>query len=133
MTTENIRPCAVRNYLRGRERRDRIVAFIAKHRRVAKCGPSIREVAAAVGLSSLSTTHKHLALLREEKRVDYIDGSPRTLRVTEGEDVAEFAQSLLVWLEKKGHLLPPRERQEAGFILKRGKKLFPPESEAADG
>jgi repressor LexA len=43
--------------------------------------PSIREIGAAVGLTSSSTIHYHLDALKRRGVIDNCKGSPRTLRV----------------------------------------------------
>lgn len=46
-----------------------------------KYSPSMREITAAVGLKSVSTTHGHLDRLRDKGYIDFINSSPRTLQI----------------------------------------------------
>lgn len=64
------------------ERRQRIVAFIA--RTVAERGypPSVREIADAVGLASTSAVHHHLVALERSGQLERGSRSSRALRLT---------------------------------------------------
>lgn len=42
--------------------------------------PTVRELAAAVGLSSTSTVHAHLSALKAEGRLTWDASKPRTIR-----------------------------------------------------
>lgn len=67
---------------RGREQRDRAVAFIAEHTAEHGWPPTVREVAEALGVN-LSTAHEHLRILAAEGRI--VKGSgPRMIRVAAG-------------------------------------------------
>lgn len=45
--------------------------------------PTLREIQETVGLAAISTVHKHLEVLREARLVDWMDGSARTLHLTD--------------------------------------------------
>ena len=57
-----------------------IRAYVHEH----ECAPSVRDIAEAVHLSP-TRTHAILATLRNQRRVDWVDGKPRTIRILETE------------------------------------------------
>lgn len=63
------------------DRHDQIVAFIDWHLTEWGFSPSVREVGAAVGISSPSTVHEHLRSLKRDGRIHFVNGIPRTMRV----------------------------------------------------
>lgn len=63
------------------ERRDAIEAFVRSFQAEHGYGPTVREVAAHLGLGP-SVTHHHLLRMREQGRVTWKDNWNRTLRVT---------------------------------------------------
>lgn len=63
------------------KRRDAILAFVVLYQHLNGYAPTVREIADAVGLASPGTVHSHLAAMRREGRITYVDGKPRTLRV----------------------------------------------------
>ncbi len=65
----------------GGNRRDQIVDVITTMTRENGHAPTIREIAAAIGVSSPDTIVFHLSRLREAGRVTWKDGAARTLRV----------------------------------------------------
>lgn len=61
--------------------RDRIVDVIMSMTAENGFAPTIREIGEAVGLRSPDSVCFHLAKLREEGRVTWLDGKSRTIRV----------------------------------------------------
>jgi repressor LexA len=61
--------------------RDRIVDAITVMTSENGYAPTIRELGEAVGLKSPDSVSFHLAKLRDEGRVTWMDGKSRTLRV----------------------------------------------------
>jgi len=55
-------------------------AYIVQH----GFSPTLRELVTAFGFKSTNGAVCHLIPLRKKKRLTWIDGSPRTLRVTKG-------------------------------------------------
>lgn len=67
-----------------------IVAAIAEITERNGYPPTFRELAAAVGLKSTNTIFARLQRMRYKKLVEYNDGMPRTLRLTEkGRNLAD--------------------------------------------
>jgi repressor LexA len=64
----------------GVDRRKAILKFIRSYIKRHGYGPSMEEIAEAVGLSKSAARH-HLLILREEKKVDMTPGVYRSLRV----------------------------------------------------
>lgn len=62
-----------------RETPTAIIEYLAAHR--SAYGPTVREVARAVGVSS-ARAHQLLITLRQDGYVTWQDGKPRTLRRT---------------------------------------------------
>ena len=62
----------------GERRRKRIVKFL---RKVGLTGSTVREIGAEVGLSSTSSTWKHLIRLREEGVIDFPPGLHGRIRL----------------------------------------------------
>lgn len=60
--------------------RDSIVAFVDGYIADHGFSPTVREIAAGVGLASSSTAHKHLRALALEGRLTYDPARPRTIR-----------------------------------------------------
>lgn len=60
---------------------ERIVRFIVGYVAEHQYPPSVREIGAAVGLTSSSTVHHHLRALRAAGRLSVQPNQPRTLRV----------------------------------------------------
>lgn len=58
---------------------DRIIDYIATYRREHGYCPTIKEVAAHMGYASHTHVWRILQRLRDEGRVSYVDGEPRTL------------------------------------------------------
>lgn len=63
-----------------------MVDFIRQHQAARGYAPTIREVGEAVGLSSSSSAQAALRQLRDEGRIDWVDGEPRTLHIVEPDD-----------------------------------------------
>lgn len=61
--------------------RDRILTFVADYWKAQGYAPTVREIGKAVGLSSPSTVHAHLAELRAQGRLAADPNRPRTIRV----------------------------------------------------
>ena len=59
----------------------RILEAIQLYIRQHQYPPSVREIAAMVGLASTATVHRHLRRLREKGLIEWEPSSPRTLRV----------------------------------------------------
>jgi repressor LexA len=57
------------------------VRLIDEHRRQYGYPPSVRELQAAVGLSSMSTIHRDLVALRDEGLIEWDPNRNRTIRV----------------------------------------------------
>lgn len=68
-------------YASGRLARERIVAFAAEYWAEHGWAPTMREVAAAVGLRHASSVKVHLDLLAAAGRVRYEQHTARSLRV----------------------------------------------------
>ena len=62
--------------------RDSICAFIARYRSERGYPPSLREIGDHCGLLSTSTVAAHLRWLRNDGRIDWDAGCPRTLHLT---------------------------------------------------
>lgn len=58
-----------------------MVDVIAGWTRLHGYPPSVREIATAMGYASTQPVSYHLAQLREEGVIDYVDGKARTVRV----------------------------------------------------
>ena len=63
------------------ERQQKIYDFIKKHIKENQYAPTIREITTAVGLKSPSTVHGHLDRMRDKGYIDFVNSSPRTLRI----------------------------------------------------
>lgn len=59
------------------EAREAICTFVAWFLDAHDYAPSLREIAAGVRMSDGGTYH-HLMVLRAERRLDWLDGQPRT-------------------------------------------------------
>jgi len=70
-------------HAQGKVRREAIVTAIAAYWGEHGYAPSVREVAAAVGVASSGSLHGHLAALRAAGRISWRVGATRTLRVVE--------------------------------------------------
>lgn len=44
---------------------------------------SYREIADGVGIKSTCTVHTYMKILKEEGKLDYVSGNPRTIRLNE--------------------------------------------------
>jgi repressor LexA len=66
----------------GKAMRMRIVEAIATHWAEHRYAPTVRELAAAVGLRSPCPVWEHLAALRRAGAVTWREGATRTLRLT---------------------------------------------------
>lgn len=64
-----------------KERQQKIYDYIKVCVAENQYPPTIREIAAAVGLSSPSTVHGHLDRMRKKGYIDFVNSSPRTLRI----------------------------------------------------
>ena len=63
-------------------RRQRIIEYIATNLRTSGYPPSVREIAAAVGLASTSAVHHHLSALEREGLLERDPTQSRALRLT---------------------------------------------------
>lgn len=63
------------------EPRKRVYAAIAAFWQVNGYGPSVRELVELCDLSSTSSVRFHMVRLRQDGLVDWVDRSPRTVRV----------------------------------------------------
>ena len=122
---------------RDQPRGDRILSFIEKA--VAERGypPSVREIAAAVGLASTSAVHHHLLRLQKEGRLSRqptrsralsIPGA-KQLRAVPAPIVGEIAagQPIYAYEEREETLAVPSDwaRNDDTFVLKvRGKSMI---------
>ena len=68
-----LRPCRTR---------DRLLQFLILYRECHGYSPSIREMAAAVGVRSTCTVSHHLSLLEENRIITHTDGKCRDFTVT---------------------------------------------------
>ena len=59
----------------------RILLAIQQYIHQHRYPPSVREIAAMVGLASTATVHGHLRRLREKGLIEWEPSCPRTLRV----------------------------------------------------
>jgi len=78
---ERSAPLKTRGSAHGNEVRANILAFFAAHHEEHGTWPTIREVGAAVGLSSSSSVASHLSLLVKQGRLAHVVGKPRTYRL----------------------------------------------------
>lgn len=62
--------------------RQRILDFIIEYTAYHGYPPSMREIGAAVGLSSSATIHVHLRKLQRDGKITQVPGRARTIRVT---------------------------------------------------
>jgi len=65
----------------GIERRKRIMKSIKDYISVKGFPPSIQEIGDSVELSSKSSVHKHMEVLRNEGYISMENGIPRSIRV----------------------------------------------------
>lgn len=70
-------------YLTGSPRRDAILRFVGDFWHGHGYAPSVREIAAGVGLRSISSTHRHLTLLAGAGQIAYESSTARSIRVVE--------------------------------------------------
>ncbi len=69
---------------RGRAHpRERVLAFLRDYIAARGFPPTVREIAAAAGLSSTSVASYHLAALEAEGRIQRIPGRSRAIRIVE--------------------------------------------------
>jgi repressor LexA len=62
---------------------EKILVFLSSYIQDKKFSPTFDEIVKGVGLRSKSTVHRHLHNLRNKQLVSFIDGSPRTLILTD--------------------------------------------------
>jgi len=67
------------------ERQRKIFEFIKGYIEANRYSPTTREITSGVGLNSSSTVHGHLVKMRKNGYIDYVDSSPRTLSIVEGQ------------------------------------------------
>lgn len=122
---------------RDQPRGDRILAFIEKAVNDRGYPPSVREIAAAVGLASTSAVHHHLTRLAKEGRLSRqptrsralaIPGA-KQLRAVPAPIVGEIAagQPIYAYEEREETLAVPADwaRTEDTFVLRvRGKSMI---------
>lgn len=122
---------------RDQPRGDRILAFIEKAVNERGYPPSVREIAAAVGLASTSAVHHHLTRLAKEGRLSRqptrsralaIPGA-KQLRAVPAPIVGEIAagQPIYAYEEREETLAIPADwaRTEDTFVLRvRGKSMI---------
>ncbi|MGE8004352.1 LexA family protein [Lysinibacillus sp. NPDC093216] len=65
------------------ERKKQIIQFIHDFRQQNTYAPTIREIAAGVSLTSVSTVQRHLNGLVEKGYIEMEQQKPRTIRLTE--------------------------------------------------
>ena len=63
------------------ETRNKILRFIDTYTRQYRCCPSIREIAAAVGLKSTSTAHGYIQRMKHEGLIFYQPYKSRTVQI----------------------------------------------------
>lgn len=57
-----------------------ILEYLRKREAAKDYAPTFREIAADLGYESWSTVHSHCVALREQGKITWEDGKPRTLR-----------------------------------------------------
>lgn len=82
MTTKNNRLTAALNAPHTTDRQQTILYAIALFWRQNGYAPAVRELRDMCGLSSTSVVTYHLERLRESGFITYVDGKPRTIRIT---------------------------------------------------
>jgi repressor LexA len=65
----------------GIDRRRAILRFVKAYLKKNHHAPSIEEIADGVDLASKTAVRHHLAVLREQKYVDWTEGKYRSLRI----------------------------------------------------
>lgn len=63
------------------ETRNKILRFIDNYTRRHSCCPSMREIAAAVGIKSTSTVHGYITRMRRDGLITAEDHCPRTVQI----------------------------------------------------
>lgn len=58
-----------------------IIEFVAEYMVTSGYPPTVREIADGTGFRSTSSVYNHLSKMRDEKLINYVDGSPRTLTI----------------------------------------------------
>ena len=62
------------------ERKEKTYQFIKQYIEKYKYAPTYREIAEGVGIC-LDTAFNHLRILRDENKIDFIDGKARTIKI----------------------------------------------------
>lgn len=75
-TVRRVRPCNSATHAK-------VLAYITEYSLHHRFGPTVREIAQAVGLRSTSTVQGHLLRLERDGYIERLNGKPRTLRLTE--------------------------------------------------
>jgi repressor LexA len=83
-------------------RRQRIIAYIASSLRSSGYPPSVREIAAAVGLASTSAVHHHLSALERDGMLERDATQSRALRLKPAAMLALGAGDVLVGVNTDG-------------------------------
>lgn len=65
----------------------RVLQAVRDHWSEHRYPPTVRELADATGIQSPSTIHRHLTYLREDGQVAWTPGHPRTLILTDHDQV----------------------------------------------
>lgn len=55
--------------------------FIKQYLQEHNYSPSLREITEGTNSKSIETIFNHLRILRDENRIDFIDGKARTIRI----------------------------------------------------
>lgn len=79
--------------LTGRQKS--ILEYIKQHLRIKGYPPSVREIGEAIGLSSSSTVHSHLAKLEEKGLIKRDPTKPRAIEVVECDNTELFTQRMV--------------------------------------
>lgn len=87
---------------RGRERRQEILAFVASYTAQHRMSPTIKEIGAAVGLSSTSTVAAHLRILEREGVITHSLRVPRSICLTGPRGLEEVARLAALLTEARG-------------------------------
>jgi repressor LexA len=77
------------------KRQGQILDFIRQHIQANGTAPTLREIADAIGVSSLATVHEHLQALEEKKLIKRRTGKTRGIELV-GEDVDYMEEGLEV-------------------------------------
>lgn len=67
------------------KRQQQILDFIRQHIQSTGTAPTLREIAEAIGVSSLATVHEHLTSLEDKKLIKRKSGKTRSIELVDGD------------------------------------------------